>query len=51
MRTASWKLEQQAHDGNLTAAATGLREISGRFERAKPMMESFCRGNPGDCAT
>jgi CheY-like chemotaxis protein/HPt (histidine-containing phosphotransfer) domain-containing protein len=43
MRDASWKLEQQGRDGNLTAAAELLQELSTSFERARPIMESFCR--------
>jgi two-component system sensor histidine kinase/response regulator len=43
MREASWKLEQQARDGNLTAATAAVLELSASFERARPMMESFCR--------
>jgi CheY-like chemotaxis protein len=43
MRDASWKLEQQARAGNLTAAPAAVRELSASFERARPMMESFCR--------
>lgn len=40
---ASRTLEQWARDGDLSAAADGLREISASFERAGPMMESFCQ--------
>jgi CheY-like chemotaxis protein len=43
MREASWKLEQQARDGNLTGSTAALVELSASFERARPMMESFCR--------
>jgi HPt (histidine-containing phosphotransfer) domain-containing protein len=43
IRAASWKLERQAREGDLSAAADGLREISESFERARPVMESFCQ--------
>ena len=43
MRDASWKLEQQGRDGDLTAAVDALRELSASFERARPVMENFCR--------
>jgi HPt (histidine-containing phosphotransfer) domain-containing protein len=46
IRDASWKLEQQGRDGNLTAAAAALTELSASFERAMPLMESYCREDP-----
>lgn len=48
MREASWKLEQEGRDGNLTAAAAAVRELSASFERARPMMESFCLEDPDE---
>jgi HPt (histidine-containing phosphotransfer) domain-containing protein len=46
IRDASWKLEQQGRDGNLTAAAASLTELWASVERARPLMESFCREDP-----
>lgn len=43
MRDASWKLEQQGRDGNLTGAASTVRELSASFERARVMMDRFCQ--------
>jgi HPt (histidine-containing phosphotransfer) domain-containing protein len=43
IREASRKLEQQGRDENLTAASDSLAELSASFERARPVMESFCR--------
>jgi two-component system sensor histidine kinase/response regulator len=48
MREASWKLEQQGRDGDLASSADALRELSASFERAKPIMESFCRKGADD---
>ena len=42
IRAASWKLEQQARQADLSLAADGLREISESFKRVRPVMESFC---------
>jgi CheY-like chemotaxis protein/HPt (histidine-containing phosphotransfer) domain-containing protein len=46
MREASWKLEQQGRDENLTAAGAAMAELSASFERARPAIESYCRENP-----
>jgi HPt (histidine-containing phosphotransfer) domain-containing protein len=46
IRDASGKLEQQGRDGNLTAATATLVELSASFQRARPLMESFCREDP-----
>jgi HPt (histidine-containing phosphotransfer) domain-containing protein len=43
IRDASRKLEQQGRDEDLTAAFAALTELSASFERARPVMESFCR--------
>ncbi|MEI9974042.1 MAG: Hpt domain-containing protein [Ignavibacteriota bacterium] len=48
MREASWKLEQQARDGNLAVAAEAVRELSESFERTRPVMKSFCEGCEDD---
>jgi len=46
IREASSKLEQCGSDGNLAGAVAALGELSKSFERAKPLMESFCQGRP-----
>jgi HPt (histidine-containing phosphotransfer) domain-containing protein len=46
IREASWKLEQHGRDGNLAGTAPLLVELRASFERAKPLMESFCREDP-----
>lgn len=43
IREASQKIEQQAREGNLIAAAEALTELSVSFARAKTVMESYCR--------
>jgi two-component system sensor histidine kinase/response regulator len=48
MTNASWKLEQQGRDGNLTAAPEAMVELSASFDRARPVMESFCREESDD---
>jgi two-component system, sensor histidine kinase and response regulator len=48
IREASWKLEQQGRDGNLTGARGALVELSASFERARPVMESFGREDSDD---
>ncbi len=48
IRDASWKLEQQGRDVNLTGAPAAMIELSASFERARPVMESFCREEPDD---
>jgi CheY-like chemotaxis protein/HPt (histidine-containing phosphotransfer) domain-containing protein len=48
MREASWKLEQEGRDGNLAAAAASFPDLSASFERARPMMENFCREDPDE---
>ena len=47
IRDASSKLEQQGRDGDLTASPGALRELSASFERARPVMENFCREDAG----
>ena len=47
MRDASWRLEQQGHDGDLTTSLDALRELWASFERARPVMETFCREDSG----
>jgi two-component system, sensor histidine kinase and response regulator len=46
MREASGKIEQQGRDGNLTASRDALSELSTSFERARQVMERFCREDP-----
>jgi CheY-like chemotaxis protein/HPt (histidine-containing phosphotransfer) domain-containing protein len=43
IRDASWKLEQVGRDGDMTPSLDALRELWASFERARPVMESFCR--------
>jgi HPt (histidine-containing phosphotransfer) domain-containing protein len=46
LREIAWKLEQTGNSGDLTAAAAALPELSASFERARPVMEEFCRQGP-----
>jgi hypothetical protein len=39
-------LEQTAKDGDLAIAASQLPELEASFERARPVMESFCNQVP-----
>jgi HPt (histidine-containing phosphotransfer) domain-containing protein len=43
IRDAASLLEQQGRDGDLTEANAVLVQLSASFERAKPLMEGFCR--------
>jgi len=42
IRNASWEVEQQARDGDLTAAAAALPALAESFQRARPVMEQYC---------
>ena len=46
LREAAWKLEQQGKAGDLTAAAATLPELSGSFERVRPIMDRFVEEDP-----
>ncbi len=46
MRDVSSKLEQHGRDGDMAAAAVLVRELSSSFERARPLMRSFCEQDP-----
>jgi len=43
IRDAASLLEQQGRDGDLAGAAGVLVQLSASFERARPLMEGFCR--------
>jgi CheY-like chemotaxis protein/HPt (histidine-containing phosphotransfer) domain-containing protein len=42
VQAIAWKLEETAASGNLSSADESLLELSASFERARPVMESFC---------
>ena len=46
VREIAQKLEESAAVGDLIAAASALPELSASFERARPLMERFCREEP-----